>query len=238
MDTQLKFGEITVDVLFKDIKNVHLSVYPPYGRVHISAPLHMNINTIRSFAISKLSWIRQQQKKISEQERETPREYLERESHYVWGNRYLLEMIESNKAPFIELRHRTMLLHVRNKDDFAQKQSVIEEWYRMQLKKLAYPIIAKWEPILGVKIEKVFVQKMKTKWGGCNPIGKHIRLNTDLAKKPPECLEYVIVHEMIHILEPTHNTRFTALVEQFIPKWLSYREQLNRLPVSHAEWDY
>ncbi|OHB57113.1 MAG: metal-dependent hydrolase [Planctomycetes bacterium GWF2_50_10] len=238
MDAQLKFGGITMDVLFKDIKNVHLSVYPPYGRVHISAPLHMNINTIRSFAISKLNWIRQQQKKISEQERETPREYLERESHYVWGNRYLLEMIESNTAPSIELRHNTMLLHVRNKDDFARKQAVIEEWYRIQLRRSAYSLIAKWEPILGVKIEKIFVQKMKTKWGGCNPAEKHIRLNTDLAKKPPECLEYVIVHEMIHLLEPTHNARFTALVEQFIPKWLFYREQLNRLPVSHAEWDY
>lgn len=238
MSTQFQLGNITVDVFFKDIKNVHLSVYPPIGRVKISAPLHMNVDAIRVFAISKISWIKQQQKKICEQERETPREYLERESHYVWGKRYLLEIIEHDDHPSVELKHSCMLLSVRNKEDYDKKQAMLDEWYRMQLRKAVYPLIAKWEPVLGVKVEKVFVQKMKTKWGGCCPVAQNIRLNTDLAKKPPECLEYVVVHEMLHLLEPTHNARFIALVEQFIPKWQFYREQLNRLPVSHADWDY
>lgn len=238
MVTQIQLGDITVDVVRKDIKNIHLSVYPPSGRVRISAPSRMNLDTIRVFAVSKLDWIKRQQQKLQEQERETPREYLNRESHYVWGKRYLLQVMEDNKAPSVELRHSRMLLQVRPETDEWKKQAIVEEWYRNQVKQALPTIVAKWEPLLGVKVERFFVQRMKTKWGSCNPKKGHIRLNTDLAKKPRECLEYIVVHEMVHLLEPTHNYRFRALMDQFLPKWQYYREELNRLPVRHEEWEY
>lgn len=238
MDHRLHLAEITVDVVFKDIKNVHLSVYPPSGRVRISAPLRMNLDTVRVFAIAKLSWIRQQQNKLCGQEREAPREYLDRESHYVRGKRYLLSVIEESAPPRVELKHSKLLLRVRPGTTEAGKQAVIEAWYRRQLKKEVPPLIARWESILGVKVERFFVQRMKTRWGSCNPAARTIRLNTDLAKKPRECLEYIVVHEMAHILEPTHTARFVALMDQFMPNWRFYRDQLNRLPVSHEAWGY
>lgn len=238
MVSRLHLGEIKVDVVFKDIKNVHLSVYPPSGRVRISAPLRMNLDTVRVFAIAKLSWIRQQQDKLRGQERETPREFLDRESHYLRGKRYLLTVIEEDAPPTVELKHSRLLLRVRPGTTEAGKQVVIEAWYRRQLKQEVLPLIARWEPILGVKVERFFVQRMRTRWGSCNPAARTIRLNTDLAKKPRECLEYIVVHEMAHILEPTHTARFVALMDRFMPNWRFYRDQLNRLPVSHEAWGY
>jgi predicted metal-dependent hydrolase len=238
MVTQIVLGDFAVDVVQKDIKNIHLSVYPPAGKVRISAPLRMDLDTIRVFAITKLDWIKRQQLKLREQARETPREYLDRESHYVWGKRYLLNVIEKDAAPEIELKHNKMLLQIRPGTSDGKKQEILEAWYREQLKEVVPLLIAKWEPLMGVKVEKYFVQKMKTKWGSCSPGFKRIRLNTDLAKKPTECLEYIIVHEMTHLLEPTHNSRFIALMDQFMPKWRFYKEELNRLPVRHEKWDY
>ena len=238
MTTQIKLGDITADVVLKDIKNIHLSVYPPSGRVRISAPLRMDIDTIRVFAISRLGWIKQQQKKFQEQERETPREYLNLESHYVWGKRYLIKVIENDEVPSVELKHRKMVLCVRPGTDDKKKQAIIDSWYREQLKKAVPPLIARWEPLLGVKVERFFVQRMKTKWGSCNYKARNIRLNTELAKKPQECLEYVVIHEMAHLLEPTHNSRFIMLMDRFMPKWQFYRDKLNQLPVSHENWNY
>ena len=154
MVTQIAVGDITVDVVLKDIKNIHLSVYPPSGRVRISAPSRMRLDTIRVFAISRLGWIKQQQQKLQEQERETPREYLDRESHYVWGKRYLLRVIEGDEAPSIALKHRCMLLRVRPGTDAKKKQAIVEAWYRRQLKKAVPPLIARWEPLMGVKVER------------------------------------------------------------------------------------
>ena len=238
MFTQIELGDIKVDVVFKDIKNVHLSVHPPNGRVRIAAPTRMSPDTVRVFAISRLSWIRQQQEKIQAQERETPREYLDRESHYLWGKRYLLDVIEENARPEVELKHGNMILRVRPGTDESKRQVIVEEWYRTQLKQAVTPLITKWEPIIGVKVERLFVQQMKTKWGSCTPKSRNIRLNTDLAKKPHECLEYILVHEMVHLLEPSHNARFVSLMESFVPKWQFYRDALNRLPVRHEHWDY
>lgn len=238
MVTQIKLGDIAVEVVQKDIKNLHLSVYPPAGRVRISAPLRMNLDTIRVFAVSKLGWIKKEQKKLREQERETPREYLDLESHYVWGKRYLLKVVESVGAPAVELGYSIMYLRVRPGADEEKKQSAMEDWYREQLKRAVPTLIARWEPHVGVKVEKFFVQKMKTKWGSCNPNSKSIRLNTDLAKKPLECLEYIIVHEMVHLLEPTHNDRFMTLMDRFMPEWRFCRAKLNRLPLRHSKWDY
>lgn len=238
MVTQIALGEMVLEVVKKDIKNIHLSVYPPSGKVRISAPLRMNTDTIRVFAISKLDWIKRQQRKLRAQERETPREYLDRESHYVWGKRYLLKMVEQDAAPLVELKHSKMLLRVRPGTDEEKKQSVLEAWYREQLKAAVPPLIAKWQPQMGVKVGRFFVQRMKTKWGSCNPGSTSIRLNTELAKKPQECLEYIVVHEMVHLLEPTHNTHFIALMDRFMPKWRFYKDQLNRLPVRHEDWAY
>jgi predicted metal-dependent hydrolase len=235
---RIELGDVTVDVVLKDIKNVHLSVYPPKGRVRISAPKRMSLDTIRVFAISKLDWIRQQQVKLREQERETPREYLDRESHLVWGKRYLLTVTESEEPPAIELKHRRMLLRVRPGTEEAKREALVEEWYREQLKAAVPALLARWQPLLGVSVERWFVQRMKTKWGSCNHRARTIRLNTELAKKPAECLEYIVVHELVHLLEPTHNARFVALMDRFMPNWQLYRESLNRLPLRRETWSY
>jgi predicted metal-dependent hydrolase len=238
MVTEIDLGGISVEVVKKDIKNLHLSVYPPTGKVRISAPFRLNLDTIRVFAISKIGWIRQQQKKVREQERESPREYLDRESHYLWGRRYLLKVIERDAAPGVELRHSQLVLQVRPATGEEKRQAILEDWYRTQLKAAVPPLVAKWEQLMRVKVERFFVQRMKTKWGSCSPATCGIRLNTDLAKKPRECLEYIVVHEMAHLLEPTHNGRFIGLMDLFMPTWRFHREVLNRLPVRHETWGY
>jgi predicted metal-dependent hydrolase len=238
MVTQFEIAGIAVDVAFKKIKNVHLSVNPPSGAVRIAAPERMKLDTIRVFAISKLGWIKKQQRKLQAQERETPREFLERESHYVWGKRYLLKVMETNRKPSVELKHRRLVLHIRPGADEAARRAIIDEWYRGLVKETAHPMIAKWEQILKVAVNKVFVQRMKTKWGSCAAASGNIRLNTDLAKKPIDCLEYIVVHEMAHLIEPTHNVRFTALMDRCMPNWQFQRELLKRLPVRHDAWGY
>ena len=236
MVPQIKLGDIAVDVVLKDIKNVHLSVHPPSGRVRIAAPEHMSLGTIRVFAVSKLAWIRKQQKKLREQERETCREYLDRESHHVWGKRYLLRVVEADGAPAVELKAGSVILKVRPGASADARGVIVSKWYREQLKAAIPDLLAKWEPILGVRAERVFVQKMKTRWGTCNPDRRSIRLNTDLAKKPPPYLEYILVHELTHLLEKTHNDRFTSLMDQFMPQWRQYRELLNTSPLTHEDW--
>jgi hypothetical protein len=238
MPTKIALGEIAVHVFKKDIKNIHLSVYPPAGKVCISAPLRMNLDTIRLFAISKLGWIKKQQKKLREQERESRREYLDRESHYVWGKRYLLKVREEAAASRVEIEHGTLLLCVRPGAGDEIKAAVVAGWYRRLIKTALPPLIEAWESRLSVKVHGFFVRQMKTKWGSCNPVARNIRLNTELAKKPRECLEYIVVHEMIHLIEPTHNARFIAMLDQVMPKWRFYRDMLNRLPVRHEHWEY
>lgn len=236
MTMQINLGEISVDVVKKDIKNIHLSVHPPAGKVRISAPMRMDLDTIRVFAITKLGWIKKQQQKLSEQARETPRECLDRESHYLWGKRYLLKVELRDTASFVSLRHNKMVLHIHHDTSEEQKQAILAEWYREQLKEAVLPLIAKWEPLLAVKVGQLFIQRMKTKWGSCNYRSKNIRLNTELAKKLPECLEYVVVHELAHLLEHSHNSRFIALMDRFMPSWRHHREELNRSPLGNEEW--
>ena len=238
MVTQLQLGEIAVEVVLKDIKNIHLSVYPPAGKVRISAPSRMTLDTVRVFAISKLGWIKQQQEKLRGQERETPREYLDRESHFVWGKRYLLKVTECDATPSVELKHSRMFLRLRPATSSDKKQAVVEAWYREQIRKAVPSLIAKWEPVMGVKVEKFFVQKMKTKWGSCNSASKSIRLNTDLAKKPPQCLEYIVVHEMVHLVVRHHNEQFSKLMDKCLPGWRLLRQILNNSPLAHTDWTY
>ena len=238
MATQIELGGVVLDVVKKDIKNVHLSVHPPTGKVRLSAPVRMKLDTIRLFAISKLGWIRQQQKKLRDQERENPREYLDRESHHVWGRRVLLKLVERDAPPSVQLTHSRLLLTIRPGADETAREAVMATWYRLLIKTEVPLLIAAWEKRLNVKVSAFYVQQMKTRWGSCNPTARTIRLNTELAKKPKECLEYIVVHEMVHLLDRTHGPQFLALMDRFLPAWRETRALLNSLPARHERWSY
>lgn len=236
---QITVSNITVDVVRKDIKNMHLAVYPPTGRVRIAAPLRVNDDAIRLFAISKLGWIKRHQRKFKNQERISPREYKERESHYFQGNRYLLRIKETNGVGFVDLKGKTYLdLYVRENASFENKQRVINEWHRKELKNMLPGLIEHWEKKIGVKANFYGIRQMKTKWGSCSIEKKRIWLNLELAKKPIQCLEYILVHEMIHLLERNHNDRFKNYIDNYLPNWKHTKEELNTMPVSHADWSY
>ena len=235
---KIELGDILIDVELKDIKNIHLSVYPPNGAVKIAAPARMELDTIRVYAINKLAWIRKQQEVFRNQERETPREYVTRESHYFQGKRYLLEVIEHNKPPKVELKHSTIELYVRPGATVEKRKQVMEDWYRAQLYEIVPALIEKWETKIGVKSSEFGIKKMRTKWGTCNTEAKRIWLNLELARKPLICLEFIIVHELVHLLERSHNKVFIAYMDRFMPKWRMYREELNRLPFGHLDWRY
>ena len=185
------------------------------GGVRISAPTPMALDTVRVFALSKLAWIKSQRKSMAEQEREPSREYLERESHYVWGRRYLLSLVETDGAPAVTLRHRTLVLALKQGAGPMAREAALSRWYRDQVRERAGSLIAVWSRTLGLDAPRLHVQHMKTKWGSCSPTRRSVRLNTELAKKPPGCLEYIVVHELVHLLEPTHNERFKALMRTF-----------------------
>lgn len=238
MADRLLLGETEAEVIFKDIKNVHLSVYPPNGMVRISAPLRMNLDTLRVYAISKLGWIRKQQNKLRSQIRESPRDLSARESHYLWGRRYLLKVVEADAPARVELKPRGLHLHVRPGATQESRNELLALWYRDQVREAAQRLFAEWEPRLGVKSTRLFVQHMKTRWGSCNSDSGAIRLNTELAKKPRECLEYIVVHELAHLREPNHGDRFTTILDQVMPNWRQRKALLNRLPVRHEEWGY
>ena len=235
---QIELGNIKIDVELKNIKNIHLSVYPPNGKVKISAPERMDLDTIRVFTISKLKWIKKQQEAFKNQERETPREYLTKESHYFKGKRYLLKVIEHNAKPKVILKHSEIELYIRPNATIEKRKQILDEWYRAELKKIVPKMIEKWEKKIGVKSNEFGIKKMKTKWGTCNTKAKRIWLNLEIAKKPFECLEYIIVHELVHLLERSHNEKFVKYMNEFMPKWRFYREELNRLPFSHVDWNY
>lgn len=232
-------SQLTIDVVRKDIKNMHLAVYPPTGRVRIAAPLRINDEAVKLFAISKIAWIRKQQRSFVSQDRQPPRQFLERESHYFFGKRYLLRITEQESVPKVVIKTKTYIdLYVRPNSTIVQRQSIVNEWYRSELKKLIQPIVDKWEKKMSVKVADWQVKQMKTKWGTCSIEKSRIWLNLELAKKPLHCIEYIIVHEMIHLKERHHNDRFLSLIEGYLPQWKFYKEELNRLPVSHGEWTY
>ncbi len=234
----IELGDICLNVIHKDIKNVHLSVHPPQGRVTISAPLRMDLETIRLFSISKLGWIRKQQTKLRNQKRETPREYVNRESHYYLGQRYLMKVEEQNTVPKVVLKHGTIELYVRPHSSVKQREILLHAWYRQQLRQVVPQYIAKQEKKLNVKVDEVGIRTMKTKWGTCNIKAKRIWLNTELAKKPLENIEYILTHEMVHLLERSHNEKFIAYMDKFAPKWKHLREELNRSALGHVDWSY
>jgi len=236
MTETIQLGDIAIAVRRKDVKHVHLSVHPPSGRVTLVAPKGTRPEVARAYAASRLGWIRDQQAKLRGQARETPRQFVERESHYLWGRRYLLSVREEDAKPCVRFSHRSITLIVRPGSCNAKRAAVMHEWHKSLLHETVPELIRKWEPKLGVKVAGYFLQRMKTKWGSCNQRAQNIRLNTELVKKPKDLLEYVVVHEMLHLIEHTHSDRFLKLLSKHYPTWCEARTELNELPLGAEKW--
>lgn len=236
MGETIQIGELSILVTRKVIKNVHLSVHPPHGRVTLVVPTTTRLDVARAYAISRLGWIRAQQRKLAGQARETPRKFVGRETHFLWGRRHLLSVAYRNAPPHVSLDHKRILLTIRPGSGGPKRAEVIHEWHKTLLHNVVPQLIRKWERRLKVNVTRYFLQRMKTKWGSCNPDAAHIRLNTELVKKPKDLLEYVIVHEMVHLIEPTHNNRFITILEKHYPTWREARAELNELPLTAEVW--
>lgn len=230
---------ISVEVIRKNIKHFYIGVHPPNGRVRVSAPLHFDDNAIQMAVISRLGWIRRQQAKFEKQDRQSQREFVTGESHYFAGRRYRLDVTEQDAPPTVRLLNNTKIgLSVRPGSDPNTRAAVLQRWYRQHLRAQLPPLLDKWQPKMGVTVDEVRIKKMKTLWGSCNIQAKRIWLNLELAKKPESCLVYVLVHEMVHLLEREHNDRFHGLMDSFLPQWRTYRDMLNRTPLAHENWRY
>ena len=233
----LTVGGLVVEVVRKDIKNLHLGVYPPNGRVRVAAPLVVSDEAVRLAVIGKLGWIQRQQAKFADQPRQSPREMISGESHYFLGQRYRLRVLAYTGPPRIRCNGADFLdLFVRPETTAAQRRQVLEDWYREQLRGQIPTLLAQWQPALGVAAAEWGIKKMKTRWGSCNISARRVWFNLELAKKPARCLEYVVVHELVHLLERNHNARFKALMDQHLPTWRTCREELNRAPLGHDPW--
>ena len=234
---QIRVGGLTVQVVRKDIKNLHLGVYPPNGRVRVAAPLAVSDEAVRLAVIGKLGWIKRQRASFAAQHRQSEREMVSGESHYFLGRRYRLRVIEHPGTSKVVLRGNAALdLYVRPGADVESRRRVLLRWYRRELRALMPPLLAKWQPVVGVQVADWRIKKMKTKWGSCSIKASRVWLNLELVKKPARCLEYVIVHELVHLLERHHTDRFRALLDEFMPRWRIAREELKSSPLSHEEW--
>ncbi len=230
---------ISVEVVRKDIKNLHIGVYPPSGRVRVAAPLAFDDTTVRMAVISRLGWIRRKQEAFTKQDRQSRREFVTGESHYFAGKRYRLDVVEQECPPKVWLLNNTKIgLSVRPGSDRDTREAVVHRWYRQYLRSQFPSLLEKWEAKLGVSVNEVRIKKMKTLWGSCNIEAKRIWLNLELAKKPESCLVYVFVHEMVHLLERAHNDRFRELMDAHLPQWRIYRDELNCAPLAHDDWGY
>jgi predicted metal-dependent hydrolase len=228
-----------VDVVRKDIKNVHLAVYPPKGRVRIAAPRRLSEDAIRLAIVTRLGWIRRQQRAFGEQDREGTREIVSGESHYIKGRRYRLNVVEREAPPTVAIRGtRKLNIFVRPGSSLKVRSAVLERWYRARLREQAADLFKKWEPLVGVRAAAWGIRRMRTRWGTCNTESSRIWINLELAKKPPVCLEYIIVHELVHLRERAHSDLFRALLDGLLPRWRSARDELNRAPLAHEEWTY
>lgn len=229
----------SVDVVRKDIKNLHLAVYPPSGRIRVATPIRVNDDAVRMAVISRSGWIKRQQTKFADQDRQSPFEYVSGESHYYQGRRYLLNVIYEDGVSRVVVRNKTIIdLYVRYGSNTKQRERVFLNWHRNQLKDQIQPLITKWSKTMKLDAPEWGVKDMKTRWGSCNMTAKRIWLNLELVKKPTRCLEYIVVHEMVHLLERKHNDRFTSLMNTFLPLWRHYRDELNRFPLAHETWSY
>ncbi len=237
MNETIELGDISIRVMRKPIRNVHLSVHPPDGRVTLSAPSDTRAEVARAYAISKLGWIRRQREQLAAQAREAPRRFVERESHYLWGRRHLLTVVEEDTKPSVSVDHKRITLRVRPGSTAKKRASVVHEWHKSLLHEEVRALIQKWQPKLGVTVERYFLQRMKTKWGSCNHDAGHIRLNTELVKKPKDLVEYVVVHEIVHLIEPTHSEQFLSILTEHYPSWREARAELNELPLAAEVWN-
>jgi len=236
---QITVNDIVINVIRKDIKNLHLAVYPPNGRVRIAAPLKVDDDAVRLFAISKLSWIKKNQAKFVNQERQTERRFISGETHYFKGQRYRLNVINHSGYSKVVLRNKQYIdLYVQKDSTEQQREKVMNNWYRKNLKEQIPVLIEKWQKIIGVEVTEWEVKIMKTKWGTCNRDARRIWLNLELAKKPEKCLEYILVHEMVHLLERNHTERFVAFMDKFMPQWRSIKDELNRSVLKNEHWTY
>ncbi len=233
---QIEVSGITVEVVRKAIKNLHIGVYPPDGRVRVAAPARMSMEAIGLAVIGKLSWIRKHQEKFAKQARQSPREYVTGETHYYQGKRYRLHIQPHAGRPKVVRHHGTLEMHVAPESSVAQREALLYSWYRKQMKERLPDLLEKWEQVIGVQVSGWGVKRMKTKWGTCNITARRIWLNLELIKKPVHSQEYIIVHELVHLLERLHNDRFTAFMDQYMPLWRQYRHELNRAPLGHDEW--
>lgn len=230
---------MTVEVVRKPIKNLHLGVYPPAGRVRIAVPLHIDDEAVRLAVISKLGWIRRQQRAFDRQPRQSQREMVAGESHYVFGRRYRLRVVEEDAPARVTIRgNNHLILRVRPGTSAEKREEILSQWYRRRLRAVVPELIARWEPVIGVQVAEWGIRRMKTRWGTCNIEAGRIWLNLELAKKPPQCLEYILVHEMVHLLERHHNDRFRECMDRFMPQWRLHRDELNRWPLAHEDWEY
>ena len=236
MASQFKVGNITVDVVRKDIKHAYLRVDPPDGRVRLSAPLRLSAEALRAFAVSKVGWIERQRSKIHARADAIPLTFVDGDCLEVWGAPATLEVSEKNAPPALALKGIRLHLQVQPGTDVKKRQALVEAWYRDQLKTAVLQLLARWEPLIGVKVKQVTLRKMKTRWGSCSTQARTIRLNSELARQSRQYLEYVVVHELTHLLEPSHNARFRSLMDQFLPGWRTTRRELNRLPIGHPGW--
>jgi predicted metal-dependent hydrolase len=229
---------IHVQVIRKAIKNLHLGVYPPNGRVRVAAPLSVSDEAVRLAVIGKLGWIKRRRAGFQIQPRQSQREMVTGESHYVWGRRYRLDVTESSR-PAVRLRNNQILaLQMRRGSTRLDRQAILSRWYRQLLHEEIPWLIAKWEPLIRANVAEWGIKRMKTRWGTCSPSSRRIWINLELAKKPSLCLEYLVVHEMVHLLERNHNQRFTEHMDRFLPDWRQRRDELNRAPLAHEEWTY
>lgn len=236
MNELIQLGKISIVVTTKDIKNVHLTVHPPNGRVTLAVPQGTRFEVARAYAISKLGWIKEQQRKLATQAREAPRKFIERESHHIWGRRYLMVVEHKDEKPNVVLGNKKITLRVRPGSDVEKRAEIMHEWHKALLHEVVPSLINKWQCKLNVNISGYFLQRMKTKWGSCNHAAGNIRLNTELVKKPKDLLEYVIIHEMAHLIEPKHSDRFIDILESHYPNWRDARAELNELPLSAEVW--
>ncbi len=232
----VEVGGIEVEVIRKDIKNLHLSVRPPDGLVTLSAPRYVDDDAVRLALVSRLGWIRKKRRMFQEGERQPKREIVSGESHYFRGRRYRLEVEERDGPYRITTSGERLRMRVRCGTDREGRERALNAWYRRHVKDEILALVRKWEPVMGVSVAEWGVKRMKTKWGSCNIRDRRVWLNLELAKKPPHCLEYVLVHEMVHLLERHHNERFRALMDKLLPQWRLYQDELNRAPLAHEEW--
>ncbi len=228
--------KLKIDTIRKDIKNIHLGVYPPKGEIRVSVPLDTNDETLRLFLISKTSWIKKQQRKFSQQKRQTSRKYTAGESHYLFGKEYRLKIISTKESSKIIIKKTSMDLYLKSNYTVLEKEKIFEKFYRQELEKVIPKLLKKWESKVDVKSKQIKTRKMKTKWGSCDTKKKQILLNLELAKKPFHCIDYVLVHELVHLKERKHNDRFIELLESAYPKWQEHKEELNQGILSHFEW--